>query len=254
MAHPAVTITGLTRGSHAGAVVVIDVIRAFTTAAAAFAIGAREILCVEGLEDARALARDTPGALLMGEERGQRPEGFDFGNSPVQFHGHDLTDRVIVQRTSNGTRGLAWSTAPLLLAGAAVNASATARVAVAAPPVTLICTAETSEDMTCAEHLEQLLTGEPVRLAETRDRILAAADEPPSVLDPRAHTGGRRRPRCRHRCVCRRGPLRLRHGGRALHRVGPTHPRDRVTAHTGSDRPAPPSTRSKVSGGTIDPK
>jgi 2-phosphosulfolactate phosphatase len=41
----------------AGVVVVVDVIRAFTTAAAAFAAGAERILCVETLSEAFALQR-----------------------------------------------------------------------------------------------------------------------------------------------------------------------------------------------------
>lgn len=172
------TIHQLERAEHPGAAVVIDVIRAFTTAATAFDAGAVEIRCVEGLDEARALRDATPGALLMGEERGQRPEGFDFGNSPADLHGLDLSGQVMVQRTSNGTRGLAWTTAPLVLAAAAVNASATARLAGSMPPVALVCTgSSTSEDRTCAEYIQRLLAGDEVSVAETRDQILAASDE-----------------------------------------------------------------------------
>jgi 2-phosphosulfolactate phosphatase len=178
MAHATATISELVRGEHPGAVVVIDVIRAFTTAAAAFHSGASEIRCVEGVDDARALAAATPGALLMGEERGQRPDGFDFGNSPIQFDGVDLSGRVMIQRTTNGTRGLAWVDAPLVLAAAAVNATATALIAATLPPVTLVCTgSSTTEDRTCAEHIQRLLSGEPAPVADTRNRILDAADE-----------------------------------------------------------------------------
>jgi 2-phosphosulfolactate phosphatase len=178
MAHMTATIHGLERLEHASAVVVIDVIRAFTTAAAAFDAGTAEIRCVEDLDDARALRDATPGALLMGEERGQRPVGFDFGNSPVQFEGVDLSGRVMIQRTTNGTRGLAWVDAPLVLAAAAVNATATALVAATLPPVALMCTgSSTTEDRTCAEHIQRILSGEPAPVAETRHRILAAADE-----------------------------------------------------------------------------
>ena len=163
---------------HPGAAIVIDVIRAFTTAAAAFDAGAAEIRCVESLDAARALRDATSGSLLMGEERGQRPEGFDFGNSPLQFDGSDLDGRVLIQRTTNGTRGLVWTTAPLVLAAAAVNASATAALAAERPPVALVCTGRsTSEDRTCAEHIQRLLAGESMSANVTRRRILAAADE-----------------------------------------------------------------------------
>lgn len=114
-------IADLARGSHDGAVVVIDVIRAFTTAAAALAAGAVRVICVETLAEAHALRQAEPSAVLMGEQRGLRPDGFDFGNSPSQFDRADVRGAVIVQRTSNGTRGLAWTDAPLVLAAGAVT-------------------------------------------------------------------------------------------------------------------------------------
>ena len=49
-------------------VVVIDVIRAFTTAAYAFAAGARDIVLVSAVAEAFALKKCAPGVLLMGEE------------------------------------------------------------------------------------------------------------------------------------------------------------------------------------------
>ncbi len=172
------TIHELQRADHPGAVVVIDVIRAFTTAAAAVDAGVDEIHCVEGLDEARALRAAIPGSLLMGEERGHRPDGFDFGNSPIDLMGLDLTGRVMVQRTSNGTRGLAWTASPLVLAGAAVNASATARLAATMAPVALVCTgASTTEDRVCAEHIKRLVEGQPVDDADTRSKILDTADE-----------------------------------------------------------------------------
>ena len=67
-------------------VVVIDVIRAFTTAAVAFERGVTEIACVPSTEAARDLRRRHPGSLLAGEVNGLRPAGFDFGNSPYELY------------------------------------------------------------------------------------------------------------------------------------------------------------------------
>jgi 2-phosphosulfolactate phosphatase len=172
-----VTIGDLERGTHGGAVVVIDVMRAFTTAAEALSLGAREVHCVESIERALELGAAMDGALVMGEERGIPPDGFDLGNSPVQFDGVDLRDRVIVHRTTNGTRGLAWVDAPLVLAAAATNAAATARAASATSPVHLVCTGWTSEDRACADHIASLLAGLTPDPTETRSRILAADHE-----------------------------------------------------------------------------
>jgi hypothetical protein len=62
-----------TCSAAAGAVVVIDVIRAFTTAAFAFGAGAGRILLVDTVEEALALRQRTPGARVMGEVGGRRP-------------------------------------------------------------------------------------------------------------------------------------------------------------------------------------
>jgi 2-phosphosulfolactate phosphatase len=158
--------------SVGGLVVVIDVIRAFTTAGAAFAAGAERILCVETLDQAFALRDTHRDAVLMGEDGGARPAGFDFGNSPVDVGAADLADAVIIQRTTNGTRGLVTALqAGPILAAAASNVTATARWVANHQPgaaATALCTGNLSEDGSCAVHLGQIMTGahpDPARLA-----------------------------------------------------------------------------------------
>ncbi|MDE3007866.1 MAG: 2-phosphosulfolactate phosphatase [Acidobacteriota bacterium] len=110
-----------------GVVVVVDVLRAFTSAAYAFASGASSIWLVGTVDEALALAGEIPGALTMGEDHGRRPDGFDFSNSPVALANADLTGRVLVQRTSAGTQGaIAAKRATRLFAASLVCASATA--------------------------------------------------------------------------------------------------------------------------------
>ncbi|MEO8693704.1 MAG: 2-phosphosulfolactate phosphatase [Acidimicrobiales bacterium] len=115
-------------GDVAGPVVAIDVIRAFTTAAYALAAGAREIWLVAEVDEALAFKQRHPGALAMGEDHGRQPAGFDFSNSPVAVSRADLSGRVMVQRTSAGTRGVtAAHNASRLWCASLVCASATAR-------------------------------------------------------------------------------------------------------------------------------
>ncbi len=110
-----------------GAVVVIDVLRAFTTAAYAFAGGAASIYVVRGVEEALAFKQENPMALAMGEDRGRRPDGFDLSNSPAAVRRAGLDGRTIVQRTSAGTQGIfAADRAARRWAGSLVVASATA--------------------------------------------------------------------------------------------------------------------------------
>jgi len=109
-----------------GAVVVVDVIRAFTTAAYAFAGGARHIYLVDSVAEALVLKATDPDVLVMGEDHGRRPVEFDFSNSPVEIAAAELDGRVMVQRTSAGTRGVvAARSATRLWCASLVCASAT---------------------------------------------------------------------------------------------------------------------------------
>lgn len=90
-----------------GTVIIIDVFRAFTTAAIAFENGAKKITLVAEPEEALELHRRGVGDFLMGEVAGARPEGFDFGNSPHEISQVDLTGKTLVQSTRAGTVGVA---------------------------------------------------------------------------------------------------------------------------------------------------
>jgi 2-phosphosulfolactate phosphatase len=151
-----------------GVVVVIDVIRAFTTAAFAFAAGAQTITPVGTVEQALALRQHSPNAVLMGEVHGLPVEGFDYGNSPSALVGVDLTGRHIIQRTSAGTQGIVRSAnAEILLAASLCCAGATARYVRTLAPreLTLVITgwdhgARGEDDAACADYLEALVRGE----------------------------------------------------------------------------------------------
>ena len=71
--------------SATGSVAVIDVFRAFTTAAVAFANGASQITMVGTVEEALTLRASGAAQVCMGEVRGRKPAEFDFGNSPFEL-------------------------------------------------------------------------------------------------------------------------------------------------------------------------
>ena len=105
---------------------IIDVFRAFTTAAVALANGAAKIIMVEDLETALALRDQGVGHYCMGERHGIKPAGFDFGNSPAELLNVRFDGKTFLQTTSNGTRGiLAANAAKRIYAGSFVNAEAT---------------------------------------------------------------------------------------------------------------------------------
>ena len=158
-------VTNHTCHTANGLVVVIDVLRAFSTAAYAFAAGAESITLVSGAEEALALKAQTPGALVMGEVHGLPPEGFDFGNSPTEIVQHDLRGKHLIQRTSAGTQGVVRSAnAETLFAASFVVAEATVRAIQLLEPlkVTFVITGRYSdgEDRVCAEYLEARLRGQ----------------------------------------------------------------------------------------------
>ena len=150
-----------------GTVVVIDVLRAFTCAAFAFAAGAKEIILVQETAEAFALQRKMPGVLLMGEVDGFPIEGFDYGNSPAALINLDLTGHHFIQRTSRGTLGVVRSTrADMIFTSSFCCAKATAKTILdhASDTVTFVITGlgengRGDEDIACADYLESLLQG-----------------------------------------------------------------------------------------------
>ncbi len=142
--------------------VVIDVFRAFTTAAVAFDRGVPRIICVKELDDAFDLKRQHPRASLMGEDHGPRPENFDLGNSPDGATRFDFNEHLVIQRTSNGTAGLVEANTEHLFAASAVAATATARHLIEhfdRARIEFVPTRPGAEDQACADFMSSILDG-----------------------------------------------------------------------------------------------
>jgi len=166
-----------------GAVVIIDVFRAFTTAAVVLARGAAKIIVVGSVEEALTLRGAGLGQLCMGEVRGRAPPGFDLGNSPFEASQAHVKGMTIIQRTSAGTQGIVSARQAIhLYAGSLVTATATARAVRRHSPrqVTLVAmgndgVTRADEDELCAIHLRNLLEGRPGNAAAIREVILAGS-------------------------------------------------------------------------------
>jgi 2-phosphosulfolactate phosphatase len=112
-----------------GVAIVVDTIRATTTALYALRQGYSEVICCGSVEDARAAAAEVgAGAILAGERECVRIEGFHLGNSPREFDAGQPLGDVLVLTTTNGTRAVlqAQAEAPVVLVGALANLSAVA--------------------------------------------------------------------------------------------------------------------------------
>lgn len=122
-------------------VLVVDVIRATTTATAFLEAGASAIYTAASLEQARAFKDHD--VVIAGEEGGLMPAGFDYGNSPREALEAKVTGKTVVMATTNGTRAahLAATTAKHVLLASLYNAHAAARLAheLATEEVAILC-------------------------------------------------------------------------------------------------------------------
>jgi len=141
---------------------VIDVLRASTTIITALGAGTTAVVPVAEPEEAR--RRATDGALVAGERHALKIEGFDLGNSPVEFAAAPLTGRTVVLTTSNGTRALlAARSATAIGIAALINRIAAADWAVAEDrDTTIVCSGDLGrpslDDSVCAGLLVARLT------------------------------------------------------------------------------------------------
>ena len=65
-----------------GITVIIDVFRAFSLECWMYSFGAKLIRPIGKVEEVFTLREHFPGSVLVGERKGKKLEGFDFGNSP----------------------------------------------------------------------------------------------------------------------------------------------------------------------------
>ncbi len=85
------------------AIVVIDVIRATTTATTAASLG-RRVFPVQTTDEAFVLASTLEDPLLVGELGGNMPYGFDLTNSPAQIAVRTDIHRPMILVSSSGTQ------------------------------------------------------------------------------------------------------------------------------------------------------
>ncbi|MCK4318593.1 2-phosphosulfolactate phosphatase [Candidatus Bathyarchaeota archaeon] len=162
-----------------GLTVVIDVFRAFSTAAYVMANGAERIHPVGSLEEAFRLRELHPDWLLMGERGGRKVPGFDYGNSPYEVSGVDFTGRMVVQTTSAGTQGIVNAVgAEEILLGSFVMADAIVEYIKRKGPETVSLVAmgwggrvKSPEDESLAEYIEKRLSGLEPDFASMKQRI-----------------------------------------------------------------------------------
>ncbi len=161
-------------------VVVIDVLRACSTIVTALDRGARAVMPVADMAEAGKIVSNLdPDVYRLGGERdSEKIDGYDQGNSPLEYTRATVESRDIVLNTTNGTRALKQATAAEhLVAGCFLNADRVVDfVQEVDDQVTIVCAGRQNrlalEDTLCAGLL----------LARLWDR------EEPDVVTDSAHT------------------------------------------------------------------
>jgi len=109
--------------------IVVDVLRGSTTIVTALSLGATAVRATTEVDEARSLAREHQ-AVLIGERKNKRIEGFDFGNSPLELDAERLRGRPVVFSSTNFPFALqAAAQAAQVLIGALVNLVAVSEAA-----------------------------------------------------------------------------------------------------------------------------
>jgi 2-phosphosulfolactate phosphatase len=166
-------------------VAVIDVLRASTTIAVALASDARAVLPFESSEEmiTRSKHLERGSFLLAGERRMHKIEGFDLGNSPLEYTREGVEGKTVLLTTTNGTKALlAVQGARDVVVASYVNLTAVSAMLRTAlrggHDVTLVCAGQDRqfalEDAACAGRyvyaVSKRLTG-----VDTNDAAYAAS-------------------------------------------------------------------------------
>jgi 2-phosphosulfolactate phosphatase len=163
--------------------IVVDVLRATSTIAQALASGFRRVLCCAEIEDARALRAEIPDALVGGERKAVRIEGFDVGASPREFL--EPAAETLILSTTNGTRAILETAQRCdeVLLGSLLNLRVIAEAAQGRDAV-IVCAgfqgAFALDDAYCAGRIVQLLGAERTDAAIAAELVARAY---PTALD-----------------------------------------------------------------------
>jgi 2-phosphosulfolactate phosphatase len=163
-------------------VAVLDVIRATTSILTALDSGAERVIPAATDEEAQRFYETLPAdtALLCGERRGVKIEGYDLGNSPREYTTPGVVGKTLIYRTTNGTPAMRLAMAGRRLRLACFkNAGAISgsliedlKTRAASRGVLLVCAGRlgrvSMDDAWCAGHLvgRVLAAGGAVRLSD----------------------------------------------------------------------------------------
>lgn len=89
-------------------VVIVDVLRATSTIVAAITNGAKGVIPVGDMGEASRISQsvDSDDYLLCGEKDGVKIEGYELGNSPLEYGEDVVSGKSLILNTTNGTKAI----------------------------------------------------------------------------------------------------------------------------------------------------
>ena len=162
-----------------GFTIVVDVFRAFTVSYFIMENNPKKYIAVDNIDLAFKLKNEIPDSILIGERKGIKIEGFDYGNSPTEINNKDFSKNTIIHTTTAGTKGLLRQPVKnCVVVGSFVNAKAlveyvkTNNIKV----VNIFCTAEKGkkygeEDYVFADYLKGKILSEEVDFEEIKQKL-----------------------------------------------------------------------------------
>ena len=120
----------------------IDVLRSTSSMVEALVNGAQGVYPAPSTEEAIKLASSLgrEDTILCGEARGLTIEGFDLGNSPLEFSTEKVAGKRLVMSTTNGTRAFSLvDDAVRVLACSFMNLGAVAAAAMESDSIVVVC-------------------------------------------------------------------------------------------------------------------
>jgi len=173
-------------------VVVIDVLRAFTTACYAMSNNPKDYIIVPDIITAYSLKKKNPSCVLIGERDGYNVPGFDYGNSPEEIKNVDFSNKTIVHTTTLGTKGIinALKHTKEIITGSFVNARAIINYIKRENPnvVYLFSTyglSDGNEDLMFAEYIKGYFENKPLDINLIKKNLMTHESGIRYLVNPR---------------------------------------------------------------------
>lgn len=139
--------------------IVIDMLRATSVIVTALKNGAKEVVPVLSVEEALKFKQEDSACVLGGERKGIKIDGFDAGNSPLEYSEDYIRGKSLIITTSNGTRAIRGCRgARNILIGSMLNGASAARKAAAdEADISIVCAGTLGkfslDDFLCAGYI-----------------------------------------------------------------------------------------------------